>query len=139
MAMFNWPWRHSDSPTQNPELNIKEESFELSDKKGSSLVNLISKNSIKSFIVKAVGFVSAYSQRTFIRPEYNLSEIRDASEADSYVKISLSKTSYLIYKAGWNFRSENQQAIDYLEQRFKIMSFCTGVPMDILMQGIAMH
>ena len=138
MALFNWPWRTVDSSNTIESIDTKEEGvFNFSDNKTS--MSLVNKKSIQNFIVKAVGYVTAQTQRRelFTRPEFNLAEIRDASEADSYVKISLSKYSYLIYKAGWKFKSENQNAIDYLEQRFKIMSYCTGVPMDILMQGIA--
>ena len=134
---FNWPWKRQNQKIKEP-MDLIEETFELS-KSSSKSFNLFSKTGLGNFKVKAIGFISAYAQRRewFHRPEYNLQEIRDAAEADSYVKISLSKTSYLIYKAGWKFKSENQQAIDYLEQRFKYMSYCTGVPMDILMQGIA--
>ena len=138
MAMFNWPWRTPQRlPEQNP-VETQEDAFNFSNNNTSSM-SLVNKKSIQNFIVKAIGYVTAQTQRRelFTRPEFNLSEIRDASEADSYVKISLSKYSYLIYKAGWKFKSENQAAIDYLDQRFKIMSYCTGVPMDILMQGIA--
>ena len=137
MAIFNWPWRVPQN-SSNQEIDSQEDIFNFSNNKTSSM-SLVNKKSIQNFIVKAVGYVTAQTQRRelFTRPEFNLAEIRDASEADSYVKISLSKYSYLIYKAGWKFKSENQQAIDYLEQRFRIMSYCTGVPMDILMQGIA--
>ena len=135
---FRWPW--SKDKVIEESFDFDEESFDMN--KGSSnkkTLNFVNKKSFQNFKVKAVGFVHAQTQRRewFNRPEFNLQEIRDAAEADSYVKISLSKTSYLIYKAGWKFKSENQQAIDYLEQRFKIMSYCTDVPMDILMQGIA--
>ena len=134
---FRWPWS-KDKVIES--FDFDEESFDMN--KGSSnkkTLNFVNTKSFQNFKVKAVGFVHAQTQRRewFNRPEFNLQEIRDAAEADSYVKISLSKTSYLIYKAGWKFKSENQQAIDYLEQRFKIMSYCTDVPMDILMQGIA--
>ena len=137
MALFNWPWKNQPTSPQE-DFITQEDVFNLANKKTSSM-SLVNKKSIQNFIVKAVGFVTAQTQRRelFTRPEFNLAEIRDASEADSYVKISLSKYSYLIYKAGWKFKSENQQAIDYLEQRFKIMSYCTDVPMDILMQGVA--
>ena len=138
MAMFNWPWRTPQRlPEQSP-VETQEDAFNFSNNNTSSM-SLVNKKSIQNFIVKAIGYVTAQTQRRelFTRPEFNLAEIRDASEADSYVKISLSKYSYLIYKAGWKFKSENQAAIDYLDQRFKIMSYCTGVPMDILMQGIA--
>ena len=132
---IKWPWIRQK---EYEPLDLLEETFEIN-KTSNKSFNLFAKNGLTNFKVKAIGFISAYAQRRewFHRPEYNLQEIRDAVEADSYVKISLSKTSYLIYKAGWKFKSENQQAIDYLEQRFKIMGYCTGVPMDILMQGIA--
>ena len=77
-------------------------------------MSLVNKKSIQNFIVKAVGYVTAQTQRRelFTRPEFNLAEIRDASEADSYVKISLSKISYLIYNNGmsggqFGFQSAN--------------------------------
>lgn len=135
---FKWPW--SKQKIIEESFDFDEESFDLS--KGSSnkkTINPVNKKLFQNFKIKAVGFVHAQTQRRewFNRPEFNLQEIRDAAEADSYVKISLSKTSYLIYKAGWKFKSENQEAIDYLEQRFKVMSYCTDVPMDILMQGVA--
>lgn len=105
-------------------------------KKVSSLFN---PKAISNFAVKSVGFLTSqvYRREIFSRPEYNLEEIRDASEADSYIKISFSKYSYLIFKAGWTFKSDNQEAIDYLNKRFKLMSYCTGKPMDILLQEIA--
>ena len=105
-------------------------------KKISSLFN---PKAISNFAVKSVGFLTSqvYRREIFSRPEYNLEEIRDASESDSYIKISFSKYSYLIFKAGWTFKSDNQEAIDYLNKRFKLMSYCTGKPMDILLQEIA--
>ena len=101
--------------------------------------NLFNPKAISNFAVKSVGFLTSqiYRREMFTRPEYNLEEIRDASESDSYIKISFSKYSYLIFKAGWKFKSDNQEAIDYLNKRFKIMSYCTGKPMDILLQEIA--
>jgi hypothetical protein len=135
---FNWPWGQRQTQSHEDPEKLIEEAFELG-KSSNKSFNLFSKIGFGNFKVKAVGFISAYAKRRewFHRPEYNLQEVRDAAEADSYVKISLTKTSYLIYKAGWKFKSENQEAIDYLEQRFKYMSYCTGVPMDILMQGVA--
>jgi hypothetical protein len=135
---IRWPWSKPPEMNQQEAFDLNEESFTIN-KSNKSTLNFVDKKSFKNFVVKAVGFITSHSQRRewFHRPEYNLQEIRDAAEADSYVKISLSKTSYLIYKAGWTFKGENQQAIDYLEQRFKVMSYCTGVPMDILMQGVA--
>lgn len=124
----------NSSPLEFKEVRVDEGiSFT---KKVSSLFN---PKAISNFAVKSVGFLTSqvYRREIFSRPEYNLEEIRDASESDSYIKISFSKYSYLIFKAGWTFKSDNQEAIDYLNKRFKLMSYCTGKPMNILLQEIA--
>ena len=103
--MFNFPWRQNTSDN----LPLKESDVQLPNKKKSVFSNLLMK-------IKAVGYVNnnTYRREKFQRCEYNLSEIRDASEADSYIKIALTKYSYMIYKAGWTLKSENQEAIDYI-------------------------
>lgn len=125
--MFKLPWRQNTSNN----LPLKESDIQLP-KKRSSITDLIMK-------IKAVGYINnnTYRREKFQRCEYNLSEIRDASEADSYVKIALTKYSYMIYKAGWTLKSENQEAIDYIMYRWRLMSYQTDKPMDILFQEIA--
>ena len=131
MMAFSWPWKRQTKSYEDPERLI-EEAFELG-KSSNKSFNLFSKMGFGNFKIKAVGFISAYAQRRewFHRPEYNLQEVRDAAEADSYVKISLAKTSYLIYKAGWKFKSENQEAIDDLEQRFKLTAIFVAITVPI--------
>ena len=48
----------------------------------------------------------------------------------------MSKYSYLIYKAGASIKGEDSR-VEYLEKRFRMMSFATGKPMDILFQELA--
>lgn len=99
----------------------------------------INKTNYKNFIVKAIGFIASQgaARGEFAESEYNLAEIRAASEGDSYIKIALMKYSYLMYKAGYTLRSENDAAADYIRMRFRIMSFATQKPMDILFQEVA--
>ncbi len=125
--MFKLPWRQNTSDN----LPLKESDVQLP-RKRSGISDLIMK-------IKAVGYVNnnTYRREKFQRCEYNLSEIRDASEADSYVKIALTKYSYMIYKAGWTLKSENQEAIDYIMYRWRLMSYQTDKPMDILFQEVA--
>lgn len=132
MGIINW--FQSKKSNDNPDLNENNILEGLSIDRSRSASNVL-----KNFIVKGVGYVNreTYRREVFQRPEYNLLEIKEASEADSYIKISLSKYSYLIYKAGWQLKSDNQNAIDYIQKRFKIMSFATNKPMDILFQEIA--
>ena len=100
-------------------------------------ININSKK-MKDFVIKAVGGIQKQSdcRERFQRPEYNLWEIKEASESDSYVKIAFSKYSYLIYKAGASLKGEDER-VSYLEKRFRMMSFMTQKPMDILFQEVA--
>ena len=98
----------------------------------------INKAKLNDFMLKAIGGIQSHSdaRERFQRPEYNLWEIKEASESDSYVKISFSKYSYLIYKAGASLKGEDIR-VSYLEKRFRMMSFATQKPMDILFQELA--
>ena len=87
--MFNFPWRQNTSDN----LPLKESDVQLPNKKKSVFSNLLMK-------IKAVGYVNnnTYRREKFQRCEYNLSEIRDASEADSYIKIALTIFAYILQK-----------------------------------------
>lgn len=93
----------------------------------------------KNFFIKAIGLINnaPVGRETLAEPEYDFEEIRRAIETDSYIKITLQKHSRLIYKAGYYLKSENSDAVEYLKTRFRIMSYCTDKPIDILYQEIA--
>lgn len=97
-------------------------------------------NKLQKTFVKAVGSifrVETYSRDLFTGSEYNLQEIKEAIDTDSYVKIAMLKYSSLFYKSGWKLKAENQEAIDYILKRFKYMSIATNKPMDILFQEVS--
>lgn len=96
-------------------------------------------NKLKDFIVKTIGFVNnnSMTRDNLSEPDYDFEEIKRACETDSYIKIALEKQSRLIYKAGYYLKSENEEAVKYLKTRFRIMSYATGKPIDILYQEIA--
>ena len=98
----------------------------------------INKDTFKNFMVKAIGLIdSAGAARGDLSPsEYDLSQIKAASESDSYVKMALMKYSYLMFKAGYELKSQNDNAVEYLKTRFRMMSFSTGKPVDTLFQEL---
>lgn len=98
----------------------------------------VNKNTIKNFIVKAVSLIKGQSdtREMLSAPEYDLAEIKEASEADSYVKMSVMKYSYMLFKAGYILKSDNEKAKNYIKTRLYIMGFCTGKPTEILFQEI---
>lgn len=94
----------------------------------------------KNFIVKAIGLIASQGNKRgddFEEPEYPLEEVKKAADADSYIKMALMKYSYLIYKAGYTLKSDNDQALNYVKTRFKLMGFMTRKPIDILFQELA--
>lgn len=106
-------------------------------RKNFSPVNSNSK--VKDFVVKTVGFINSYNigRDMLAPPEYDFEEIKRAAETDSYIKTSLDKYQRMIYKAGYYLKSENEKGVEYVKKRFRIMSYATGKPMDILFQEIA--
>ncbi len=100
----------------------------------------INPNNIADFYVKAVGFSGgsgAGARGNFTEPEFSLSEVKRASEVDSYIKMAIMKYSYLIFKAGYEIKGDNEKAVEYLKTRFKVMGFATQKPMDVLFQEVA--
>lgn len=117
-------WRNK----RNKENNI------LLKEAGGSTSGQISQANMKNFVVKAVGFIEDSGNGDFSSPEYDLSEIKDAISADSYIKMAITKYSQLIFKAGYNIVGQNDAAAEYLRGRIRMMSFMSGTPMDILFQ-----
>lgn len=97
----------------------------------------ITQANIKNFVVKAVGNVSEGADGELTSPSYDLSEIKNAIAADSYIKLAIMKYSQLIFKAGYNLVSDNNDAVDYIRARFRMMSFMTGIPIDVVFQQLA--
>ena len=103
--------------------------------KGASIQ--VSPTNIKQFWIKPVGFSGEDSSGDFQEPEYDLAEIKEACNADSYMAVTVQKYSQLIFKAGYSIVSDNEQAAEYIRQRLRFMSFATKTPVDVLFQGIA--
>ena len=97
----------------------------------------ITQANIKNFVVKAVGNVSEGADGQLTSSSYDLSEIKDAIAADSYLKLSVMKYSQLIFKAGYNILSDNDAAAEYVRARLRMMSFMTGIPIDVTFQQVA--
>ena len=73
----------------------------------------------------------------FYRCEYDLQEIRNAIETDSYLKVAVQKYKQLFFKAGYAFKGKNDEALEYIEKRFRIMEWQTNQSMDLLFREIA--
>lgn len=99
----------------------------------------LNQKTYNQFLIKATGFLNdqVKGRKNFVAPEFNLKEIKKATEADSYIKMALMKYSYLIYKAGYQYKSDRDETLQYITTRFNLMNLCTRKPIDITMQEIA--
>lgn len=114
---------------KKPDANVKEAG-------GSTSSSQITQANVNNFVVKAAGQTSD-GNTDFASPEHDLSEIKDAINTDSYIKLAVNKYSQLIYKAGYNIVGQNDSAVEYISSRFRLMSFMTGTPIDIVLQQVA--
>jgi hypothetical protein len=102
---------------------------------GSSSSTQITNANLKNFQIKRVGWNTESDD--YAGPESDLTEVKSAIETDSYIKVALDKVHQIIFKSGYVLRSENEAAVEYLEQRLRVMEFGTGIPFDVLLREIA--
>ncbi len=120
---------------RRPKEEPVREAYQLREAGGSS--GQITQANVQQFVAKAVVNTNEGAQGDFTSSSYDLSEIKDAVAADSLLKLAVAKYSQLIFKAGYTITSTNDAAAEYLRGRFRMMSFMTGTPMDVLLQQIA--
>lgn len=104
---------------------------------GGGAAATITNANYNNFVVKAVGFQGEQQNADFVSPQHDLSDIKDAADADSYINIAIQKYSQLIFKAGYSIVSSNDDAAEYIRSRLRMMSFTTGTPMDTTFQEVA--
>lgn len=107
-------------------------------KQSKSTVNIADTKKQKTFILKILSSLtkSALKREGMDYPEFDLEEIKKATESDSYIKIAHLRYSDLLFKAGYELRSENDEAVDYIESRFRMMEFASKQPMSVLFQEV---
>ena len=94
----------------------------------------ITNANLKNYTIKHVGYNS--SSTDYEGAENDLEEVKSAIQTDSYIKVALDKMSQLIFKAGYKITSNNEAAVEYLEQRIRLMEFGTGTPFDIQLKEL---
>lgn len=67
----------------------------------------------------------------------DLSEIGRAYYTDSYIRRAVDKHSALMFKNGWEISGKNDQAVEYVWTRLKLMAEATGQNIDGLLQEIS--
>lgn len=69
--------------------------------------------------------------------EYGLDDIKNALLTDSYLQVVSSKYKELFFKAGYVFKGTNDKAVAYLNQRFRMMDYCSNNIMALTIKEIA--
>lgn len=68
---------------------------------------------------------------------YDLAQIKNAVLTDSYLAVAIRKFSQLITKAGYQIKSKNENAANYVNDRIKVIEFRTKIPFYTLITSIA--
>lgn len=68
---------------------------------------------------------------------YDLAQIKNAILTDSYLAVAVRKFSQLITKAGYQIKSKNENAANYVNDRIKVIEFRTKIPFYTLITSIA--
>ena len=68
---------------------------------------------------------------------YDLAQIKNAVLTDSYLAVAVRKFSQLITKAGYQIKSKNEDAANYVNDRIKVIEFRTKIPFYMLITSIA--
>lgn len=68
---------------------------------------------------------------------YDLAQIKNAVLTDSYLAVAVRKFSQLITKAGYQIKSKNEDAANYINDRLKVIEFRTKIPFYTLITSIA--
>ena len=81
-----------------------------------------------------------YSNRhrgNWFKPEYDLTELQIAQDADSYIFKAIQKKVNKFILAGWEIVGNNREALSYIKRRMKEIELVSGVPLDLLIGDLA--
>lgn len=70
-------------------------------------------------------------------PEFDLAEVNQIFEIDSYARQAVTKYIEFMFKQGYDFSSENQKALQYIKTRFATMAEATSIPTEVLFIQVA--
>lgn len=107
-------------------------------KKDSVLGRAVS--TVKENLIKAKAIAFGQFNRRGSNPgsrTYDLERIKNAILTDSYLSVAIRKFSQLITKAGYQIKSKNEAAADYINDRLRIIEFRSKIPFYVLITSIA--
>lgn len=70
-------------------------------------------------------------------PPLDFDLLARAVRSDSYLYQAVTKYVDLIFKEGWDLRSKDLRALEYVRNRLRFAGFATGTPFAVLLQSIA--
>ena len=97
-------------------------------------------STVKENLIKAKAIAFGQFNRRGTNPGsriYDLERIKNAILTDSYLSVAIRKFSQLITKAGYQIKSKNEAASDYINDRLRIIEFRSKIPFYVLVTSIA--
>jgi len=98
------------------------------------------KSEEKSFlgdIIRKVGYSLKNDYRKWQKPDFDLVEVQEAYDTDSYVRQALDKYIELMFKQGWGITYRDRQVKRYLKRRLVMIGDQMGQPFNHFLRQVA--
>ena len=108
-----------------------------SNRQRSNIKSNISVTPKSNFAIAAASlanFIGITRSDTFYRCTYDLNEIKNAADTDSYLRMAIKKYSELFIKSGYIFKGRRDEPIQYLKSRLRLMSYMSNNAFDQLLR-----
>lgn len=99
--------------------------------------NGISKVMRIASLALGLGGFAFYDRSNFETSPYDFGQVIKASETDSFVRQAFAKYRELIWKEGWDIVSENDEAVDYIQERIDYIELAMKKTFDDLLVEIS--
>lgn len=91
----------------------------------------------KSRLKSANAPLSSGGGAGFQESAVDLEQVSRAYHTDSYIRRAIDRYTGAMFKSGWEFKSKNDKASEYVWTRFKLMAEATGMTTDELFRQMA--
>ena len=86
--------------------------------------------------IKKIGFAKNPGNTDFQTPDFDLQQINDAYNSDSYVRQAIDKYNELMFKEGWDIVTQDDGVSEYMDKRVKMIGMSMGQPFESFLREV---
>lgn len=83
-------------------------------------------------VLRKIGLALNFEAREFVPPEFDLTQITNAINTESYIRQAVDKYIEMMFKSGWDIIGKNPNTVEYVRLRLSMMAEVTQIPTDQL-------